>query len=359
MSHSKSPPRPRHGNSGFASSPLLAIVMLLLVILVAVILQLNHAIKTEMNTPFAIEQPVSYELKAGRGLKQVAAELRQMGLLQRPLLFTIYGVINGAERSMQQGQYRIVPGDSPRVLLQRVLAGDVAIYKVTFPEGILFTEALDILRKHEQLTVTRTRDGAVYSTDEIMSWLGQPGEEAEGWFYPDTYNFPSGTSDLQVLRMANDKMKQVLAQQWEQRPENSIYDEPYQVLVMASIIQSEGIYTDEFPLISGVFNRRLDKKIPLYSDPTVVYAHGADFTPPLLRRHTSIDSPYNTYRYGGLPPTPICLPATAAIAAALNPAEGDSLYFVALGNGRHHFSTSLKEHNQKRLEIKKKKREQQ
>lgn len=346
-----------HHGHHVAIMPGLAVALLLLVVLSGIAWHFGNAIETEMNTPFDLRQAITYEVRPGVGLKQVAEELHAMGLIRRPRLFVAYGMMNGATRSIKRGKYEILPSDNPKRLLHRVLQGDVAIYKVTFPEGIRFSEAVKILRGHEQISVARNAAGEEYGDAEIMAWLGHDGEEPEGWFYPDTYNFPSGTSDLQILRLASDKMREVLAEAWDGKHGELVYEAPYEVLIMASIIQSEGLYPDEFHDISGVFHRRLERGIPLYSDPTVAYAHGEDFKPPLLRRHMDIDSPYNTYRVGGLPPTPISLPSSAAIAAALEPAPGDSLYFVALGNGRHHFSSSLEEHNRKRQEIKRAKRE--
>ena len=348
---------PQYTDHHVTMMPGMAVALLLLVVLSGVAWHFGTAIETEMNTPFQLQQPIAYDVKSGAGLKQIAEELHAMELVRRPNLFVAYGLMHDAARSIKKGKYEILPSDSPKKLLRRMLDGDVAIYKVTFPEGIRFGEAVKALRDHKQINVAKNAMSKEYSDGEIMAWLGHEGENPEGWFYPDTYNFPSGTSDLQILRLANTKMREVLADAWSGKPGELVYDTPYEVLIMASIIQSEGLYSDEFPDISGVFHRRLKKSIPLYSDPTVAYAHGEDFNPPLLRKHMSIDSPYNTYKVGGLPPTPISLPSSAAIAAALEPAPGNSLYFVALGNGRHHFSSSLEEHNRKRMEIKRAKRE--
>ncbi len=331
----------------------LAVLLLIIVLLSSLLWQLHRTIKTQMHAPFNLQQPTTHVVQPGQSLKEIANGLAQAGLVENPLLFTIYSWLVDAEHSLQAGEYKVLLGDNPKRLLQRMVQGDVTVYKTTFPEGITFAQTLSILRSHPQIINATNSAGQHYSIGEISDFFALPGNNAEGWFYPDTYSFPAATKDLQILRMAHAKMQKTLQLAWSNRPEDLVYEEPYQVLIMASIIEKEGVYHDEYELISGVFHRRLQRKIPLYSDPTVAYAHGAEFKPPLLHRHMRIESPYNTYKHQGLPPSPIALPSAAAIAAALNPAPGDSLYFVALGNGRHHFSKTLKEHNLKRQELKK------
>jgi UPF0755 protein len=169
----------------------------------------------------------------------------------------------------------------------------------------------------------------------------------EGLFLPETYRFPRNTSDRQLLTQAYELMQEVLAEEWQARSESTPVDSPYEVLVLASIVEKETARADERPRIAGVLARRLEKRMRLQMDPTVIYGIGPAFDGNLTRKHLQTDTPYNTYTRGGLPPTPIAMPGRAAINAVLNPAEGDELYFVAtgLGDGSHKFSATKDEHD--------------
>ena len=185
----------------------------------------------------------------------------------------------------------------------------------------------------------------VYEPENIMLELGQADKVAEGLFFPDTYNFPKGTTDKAFLRRAYQRLHDVLDQEWQTRSENLPYKTPYEALIMASIIEKETGLASERSTIAGVFVRRLNKKMKLQTDPTVIYAMGKQFNGNIRKKDLSIDSPYNTYRYKGLPPSPIALVGRDAIHAALHPEPGKALYFVAKGDGSHYFSETLVEHN--------------
>jgi UPF0755 protein len=179
-----------------------------------------------------------------------------------------------------------------------------------------------------------------------MARLGYPGEHPEGRFFPDTYHFPNGTTDLDFLQRAYQTMQRRLQAAWEQRQPALILQSPYQALTLASIVEKETALASERAQVAGVFIRRLQKNMRLQTDPTVIYGLGAQFDGNLRRADLERDTPYNTYTRSGLPPTPIALPGAASLAAAVNPADGDALYFVAKGDGSHAFSDSLRQHNQ-------------
>ena len=178
-----------------------------------------------------------------------------------------------------------------------------------------------------------------------MARLDRPGRHPEGWFFPDTYHFPAGFTDEAFLRRALTAMEQRLARAWSQRVADLPLDDPYQALILASIVEKETGLTAERPAIAGVFARRLRAGMLLQTDPTVIYGLGAAFDGDLRRRDLVTDTPYNTYTRKGLPPTPIALPGAGALEAAVHPAAGDALYFVADGQGGHVFSRTLDEHN--------------
>ena len=181
--------------------------------------------------------------------------------------------------------------------------------------------------------------------DNLLVQLGYPKQHPEGLFFPDTYHFPRATTDKEFLQRAYQRLQTVLEEEWQQRAENLPYQSAYEALIMASIIEKETGLASERETIAGVFVRRLNKKMKLQTDPTVIYAMGQQFDGNIRKKDLSIDSPYNTYRYKGLPPTPIALAGREAIYAALQPQDGKALYFVAKGDGSHYFSETLAEHN--------------
>ena len=208
-------------------------------------------------------------------------------------------------------------------------------------EGWTFQQLRQALSEHPKIAHTL---GAL-SDAEIMARLGRPGEHPEGRFFPDTYHFPIGTSDEAFLRRALAAMDQRLNHVWSQRRSDLPFNDPYQALILASIIEKETRLPAERPTIAGVLARRLRKGMPLQTDPTVIYGLGQAFSGNLRRQDLLADTPYNTYTRKGLPPTPIALPGEGALAAAVNPTSGDALYFVATGEGGHAFSATLEEHN--------------
>jgi UPF0755 protein len=280
-------------------------------------------------------------VRPGMSLKQLADELNEQGILSNA--YFLYGYARLTERAnrIKAGEFMLPQGATPRDLLDILEKGLPVQHRLTVIEGWTFKEMLSAARAHQALQ--HSLEGL--SPDQVMDKLGHAGEHPEGRFYPDTYSFTRGMNDLELLQRAYLKMDDLLVELWEQRNSAIPLRTPYEALILASIIEKETALSDERPEISGVFTRRLQKGMLLQTDPTVIYGMGDAFAGNIRRKDLTTDTPYNTYTRKGLPPTPICLPGRASLEAALHPKEGDSLYFVASGDGGHVFSPSLKEHN--------------
>ncbi len=266
--------------------------------------------------------------------------LYEQGVVSHPRLLLAYGRWTGLDEQIKRGEYRLPRGTTAAGLLALLSAGDVIQYQVTLPEGITLKQAIVLLGAQEQLQ--RVLEGP---EDARILALAGPGKSAEGLFFPDSYRYEKGATDWQVMQRARRRMQEVLAVEWQKKEPSLPYETPYDALIMASIVERETGIPSERRQIAGVFVRRLGKKMRLQTDPSVIYGLGDHFGGNLRRKHLQDESnPYNTYRHRGLPPSPISLPGRAAIHAALHPAAGDALYFVARGDGSHDFSSSLKEH---------------
>lgn len=281
-----------------------------------------------------------FTVESGDSLSAVARRLESEGVIVRADVLNALARYWRMDANLRPGEYELKPPLTYQTLLSRLSSGDVVSYRVTLPEGRTLTQSL--ARLHEQEVLRHTLSGVDDPWFDTLPELKQA--NPEGWFFPDTYQYIRGDSDKDILRRAYQKMRDVLALQWKERAPDLPYRTPYEALVMASIIERETGVGSERGEIAGVFVRRLNKKMRLQTDPTVIYGL-ADFDGNLRRSHLKDDSnPYNTYRHHGLPPTPIALPGEAAIYAALHPKEGRTLYFVAKGDGSHQFSETLAEH---------------
>jgi UPF0755 protein len=277
---------------------------------------------------------------SGDSLRAIAAELHAAGVLEHPLLLRAYGRWTGLDQQIKRGEYRLPAPLTARQLLHMLVDGNVISYQVTLPEGITLQQALAMLSKAEALE-NEVRGIA----DERLRALAGDRPSAEGLFLPESYRYERGDSDWDILQRAHAALNRVLAQAWQQRADNLPYESPYEALIMASIIERETGVPEERREIAGVFVRRLQRRMRLQTDPTIIYGLGDTFDGNLRRVHLNDpNNIYNTYRHHGLPPTPIALPGKAAIEAALNPAGGDSLFFVARGDGSHTFSSNLADH---------------
>ena len=288
------------------------------------------------------EQPFLFEIPHGMSLRTLAQELTALGVLDHPYYFLALAYLRGDAGRVKAGEYEISPGTTPVALLDKLVKNQVYQRSVTLIEGWTTAQVLAALAKDDRLV--GKLEGA--TPQDLMAALGRAGQHPEGRFFPDTYRFTKGASDLDILGRAAQAMDRVLAEEWRERAPGLPLASPEQALVLASIIEKETGQASERPTIAGVFIRRLQLGMKLQTDPTVIYGLGAAFDGDLRRADLIRDTPYNTYTRHGLPPTPIALPGRAAIHAALHPAAGDSLYFVAKGDGGHWFSATLEEHQQ-------------
>ena len=282
------------------------------------------------------------EVPRGTPFWAIGRDLETRGWFAHPLALRLYGRLTGDATRVRAGEYRLAPGTTPVQLVQKLVAGQVFLHQVTIVEGWRFSDFLAALRGHPAIAASSATE------DEIMAALGRPGEHPEGQFFPDTYFFPRGTAELDVLRTAHEALHARLEAAWQNRATERLQVQtPYEALVLASIIEKETALPSERRLISGVLHRRLALGMRLQTDPTVIYGIGASFDGDLRSRDLTTDTPYNTYTRRGLPPTPIALAGGESIAAAVNPELTDALYFVATGrgDGSHYFSATLEEHN--------------
>ena len=281
------------------------------------------------------------EVASGTPLRRVTAELAQRKLLEHPLLLDVYARLRGDATRIRAGEYQLLPGLTPLSLVDKLVSGQVYLHQLTIVEGWRFADLLAVVRADTAIRAG-SLDGAA-----IMAELGEPGVHPEGQFFPDTYSFPRGTTDLELLRTAHQAMRDHLAKAWDNRDPSSQLRDPYEALILASIIEKETALPAERKLISGVFQQRLKRGMRLQTDPTVIYGIGESFDGNLRRQDLERDTPYNTYTRAGLPPTPIALPGTASLEAAVQPQATDALYFVATGrgDGSHAFSATLEEHD--------------
>lgn len=279
------------------------------------------------------------DVETGSNLSRILVRLESDGVVRSPLWVRVYARIKD-QSSIHPGEYMIPAGSNAMDLVGRLNRGDVTRYRVTLVEGWTFQQALSQIRNSNKIR----QSPAGESVEAAAKALGIEGNP-EGRIFPDTYVYRSGASDLDLLRQAYDRMETVLAQEWEQRSENLPYKDAYEALIMASIVEKETGVPWERDEIAGVFVRRLDRGMRLQTDPTVIYGLGDQYDGNLRRADLRNATPYNTYVIGGMPPTPIALAGREAIHAALHPKEGNSLYFVAKGDGSHHFSSTLNEHN--------------
>lgn len=275
------------------------------------------------------------------GTEGLAFNLYKQGILQDPFTFTLFAKKYPHFKQIKVGDYRLESGITPSQLLQKLLKGDVLMYKITFIEGWTFKQFMNAIQTNVRLTHT-LKDT---SQDTVMASIGHLGENPEGMFFPDTYFFANGTKDTQILKIAYHLMQTRLNRAWQNRDSRTSYRAPYEALIVASMIEREAVTSEDRPQIAGVILRRLQKQMPLQIDATVIYGLRENYKGILKRDNLKTDTPYNTYTRRGLPPTPISMPGMASIQAALHPADGIALYYVAKGDGSHIFSENLQAHN--------------
>lgn len=282
------------------------------------------------------------DIARGTGFKQIVDDLRGRGISHAsPLYWRALAEQMHVAGRLHAGEYALAPGLTPRGLLENMALGRVLQHDFTIVDGWNFAELRAALDKATPLLhLTQGMDDAT-----IMQKIGAPGEMPEGRFLPETYAYVRGDSDLDVLKRAYAAMHKTLDALWPGRDQGLPLATPYDALILASIVEKETGRADERKRIAGVFVRRLEHHMLLQTDPSVIYGMGASYTGNIHKRDLTTDTPYNTYTRPGLPPTPIALPGRPAIEAALHPAPGDELYFVARGDGTHVFARTLAEHN--------------
>ena len=285
--------------------------------------------------------PFEFSLKQGSSLKAMARDMRQAGLLEQDWAFVWLARLLGKSGQLKAGRYELQHPVTPLELLNILDKGLVVQGQVSVIEGWTFRQLRAVLDTSPDLT----HDTLNLSDAEVLQRIGAAESHPEGLFFPDTYNFASGSSDLAILKSAYQAMQQRLQEAWETREPDLPLQTPYQALILASIVEKETGTPADRAMIAGVFVNRLRKGMLLQTDPTVIYGLGEKFDGNLRKRDLLADTAYNTYTRSGLTPTPIALPGMAALQATLHPSKTDALYFVARGDGRSQFSSSLAAHN--------------
>ena len=296
-------------------------------------------VKTPVPLP---EESTILDIQRGTSLRGLARRMTDEGILKHPYYFIALAYRQGDQARIKAGEFELTAGMTPVDVLARITSGQVVQHPVTLVEGWTFRQAVAAIEAQDRFS----GELADLSDEDLMAKLGRPGEHPEGRLFPDTYRFPRDTPRLSVLQRAFQRMEQVLAEEWAGRREGLPIDSPYEALILASVVEKETGAAHERPEIAGVFVRRLRKGMRLQTDPTVIYGMGDRYEGRIRRADLREATAYNTYVIDGLPPTPIALPGRAAIHAVLNPADGDSLYFVSRGDGTHVFSATLDAHNQ-------------
>lgn len=284
---------------------------------------------------------VHLTIPSGTSVRGIAQLLLDAGLLSEPYSFLLWVELTGDARLLQAGDYVFSGPMQMSELISQLKRGKFVAEKLQLTEGKTFAEFRALIN---QLSIIK-HETVDWSEAELMQHLNAEAISPEGWFFPDTYFIDAQTSDLDLYRQAYQQMQKRLQQAWSSRATHLPYTQPYQALIMASLIEKETGNRDERALIAGVFLNRLRLGMRLQTDPTVIYGIGSSFDGNLTRQHLLTDTPYNTYTRAGLPPTPIAMPGQASIEAALHPANTNALYFVADGRGGHVFSATLEAHN--------------
>lgn len=288
-------------------------------------------------------QPNSQEIviQPNSGLKSIANQLVEQGVLTEPWRFIIIAKLLNKEKNLQAGNYTLNRNVTPYQLLLSLNHGKATQGSATFIEGRTFQQMRDRIKKNDAIKQTIT----VLSEPEILKLMGSEYSIAEGLFFPDTYYFDRNTADTVILKRSYDAMQSKLKVAWERREAGLPYKNSYEALIMASIVEKETGKASERPMIAGVFINRLRIGMRLQTDPTVIYGMGAQYNGNIRKKDLLTDTPYNTYTRNGLPPSPIAMPGMAAIEAALHPEKTKALYFVGKGDGSHAFSNNLEDHN--------------
>ena len=285
--------------------------------------------------------PIEFSINPGSGVAASAQQMAAAGVPVNPTLFVLLARLTGDAGRIKAGSYELKPNTSPRGLLSQLVRGEFAQEAVTIIEGWSFKQMRQAISSHARL-----KHDTVKLTDaELMAKISTEYKDPEGLFFPDTYLFAKGSSEIEIYRRAHQAMLAHLNEAWDKRNKELPYKTPYEALIMASIVEKETGQKSERTMIAGVFVNRLRTGMLLQTDPTVIYGMGDAFVGKIAKKDLLTDTPYNTYTRGGLPPTPISLPGLQSLQAALAPAETPALYFVSRGDGTSQFSSNLPDHN--------------
>jgi UPF0755 protein len=293
-------------------------------------------------SPIALPAPtLDFSIREGSTLRGATRQMVEAGVPLPEWKFNLLARVNGASGAVKAGSYQAAEGITPLLLIRKIVRGEYAQAEIVFPEGWTFRQMRELIGAHQDLK----HDTANLEPAEIMEKLGEPGVFAEGLFFPDTYIFAKGSSELAVLARARGAMKGQLAAAWAKRDADLPVADEYEALILASIVEKETGRAGDRAMVAGVFVNRLQRKMKLQTDPTVIYGMGEQFNGNLRKRDLERDTPFNTYTRVGLPPHPIAMPGLASISAVLHPAKTDALYFVSRGDGTSEFSKTLVDHN--------------
>ena len=329
---------PRSLSSSYGSIFIKTAITLIVVSLTTLLILrtlLHSFIASDLNT-------IIFEVKEGSTLNSVSSELAKNGIFPYPRIFSTYARIQGLEKLIQPGEYEITEITSPVSLLEKMTNGDLFQRKITLVEGWTIEQVLETLWNNE----TIIREIETKDPKLLADLLSLDVSSAEGMIFPDTYFFTKGATDISIIRRAHINLQNMLDDAWDDRLGGLPYDDPYEALTMASIIEKESSTRSEKGYISSVFINRLERGMRLQSDPTVIYGMGEDYDGSITRAALAQVTPFNTYRINGLPPSPIALAGLESLHASLNPFQSDYLYFVSQGDGSHYFSENLDEHNE-------------
>ena len=330
----------------FLSLPVLVkrtIYTLFAVVLLSILAIIIVIIMSEMKVqqPLANKQVEFITITPGTSFNAFTKQLVDKGWLDNTFWLRSYARFNVEHSKIKSGTYQIKMNTRTVELLNLVVSGKEHQFSITFIEGSTFKQVLAQLAAHQHIT----HQLANLSVEDVAKKLSIEQDNPEGWLFPETYAFTQDTADISILKRAFEKMQSALDEQWKNRAGNLPYKSPYQALIMASIIEKESGRHAEHPRISSVFINRLNKRMRLQTDPTVIYGLGDRYQGDITYAHLREKTAYNTYKIKGLPPTPIALPGAQALQAALHPESSNYLYFVSNGAGEHIFSTNLADHN--------------
>ncbi|QDP01138.1 endolytic transglycosylase MltG [Thalassotalea sp. PS06] len=297
-------------------------------------------VQQSVQQPLALSNPQLYTLAKGSSFHSLLQHAQQQSWVDSVWLIKLYGKLNSDLTKVKAGTYQLTPDMTFYQLLNLLVNGKEHQFKITFVEGTTFKEWLMQMANNPNLRHT-LKGKSWEQIQELFPGAMHP----EGMFFPDTYKFSKNTRDISILKQAFNRMQKELADSWERRATGLPYDNAYQALIMASIIEKETAVVAEQPLISAVFVNRLRKGMRLQTDPTIIYGLGDRYTGDITYANIREKTAYNTYQINGLPPTPIAMPGKTALDASVNPADSEYLYFVSKNNGEHIFSKNLADHN--------------